>query len=74
MATAPSRGLVGLFKRGWNEMPEVVGSSFIGLLGVAIISGSVYHYYQKDGDNRKYREVYTVIRHDDPKAANIRTD
>lgn len=74
MAAAPSRGLVSLFKKGWNEIPEIIGSSFMGILGTIILSGAVYHYYQKDGDNRRYREVYTVIRHDDPKVAKVRTD
>ncbi|XP_018567231.1 uncharacterized protein LOC108907881 [Anoplophora glabripennis] len=74
MAAAPSRGLVGLFKRGWNEIPEVVGSCILGFVGIGITTGAVYLYYKKDGDNRRYKTVYTVIRHDDPKAAKVRTD
>ncbi|KAJ8934638.1 hypothetical protein NQ314_013237 [Rhamnusium bicolor] len=74
MATAPSKGLVALFKRGWHEIPEVVGSCFMGLGGIGIGIYAVYTYYKKDGDNRRYREWYTVIRHDDPKAARVRTD
>lgn len=66
---APAR--LGLFKRAWNEIPEVMGSSFMGLIGIGLgIAGGII-YYQKDGDNRKYKMNYTVITKDDPRAAAI---
>ncbi|VEN59231.1 unnamed protein product [Callosobruchus maculatus] len=75
MSTAPAnRGLVALFKKGWNEIPEVLGSSFMALIGVGISASALYMYYQKDGDNRRYKDRYTVYRHDDPRVARIRQD
>ncbi|KAG5875689.1 hypothetical protein JTB14_023968 [Gonioctena quinquepunctata] len=74
MSAVPSRGLVALFKRGWNEIPEVIGSSFFGVFGLGLTAFSVYCYYAKDGDNRKYKEHYTVYRHDDPRVDKIRKD
>lgn len=70
-AAAPSRGLVGLLKRGWNEIPEVIGSGFMSLIGIGLGAYGLWHYYSIDGDNRKYRDSYTVIRHDDPRAAKV---
>jgi len=74
MATAPSRGLVGLFKRGWIEIPEVMGSGVMALIGVGLGVTALSIYYSKDGDNRRYKDEYTVIRHDDPQAARVRKD
>lgn len=73
MAAVRSGGLVGLFKRGWNEIPEVIGSTFMGLIGLGLMGTALTNYYKKDGDNRKYKFDYVVIRHDDPKAAKVRT-
>ncbi|KAF5277816.1 hypothetical protein FQR65_LT03797 [Abscondita terminalis] len=73
MAAVPKTGLGGLFKRAWNEIPEVVGSTFMALIGVGMASLGVINYYARDGDNRKHKLEYTVIRHDDPRAAKVRT-
>lgn len=74
MATAQSRGLVNLLKRGWHEVPDVVGSGALALVASVVGVGTVYYYYAKDGDNRRYRDEYTVIRHDDPRADKVRKD
>ncbi|XP_017785370.1 PREDICTED: uncharacterized protein LOC108568676 [Nicrophorus vespilloides] len=66
-----SRGLVALFKRGWNEIPEVIGSTFMGIIGIGLSMGGLYTYYKKDGDYNKYKLEYTVIRHDDPLANRL---
>lgn len=68
MATAGNRGLVALFKRGWNEIPEIVGSSFMGIIGLGIAALALKVYYDKDADFRRHKLEYTVIRHDDPLA------
>lgn len=73
MATAARGGLVALFKRGWNEIPEVIGSSFMALIGLGLMGAGYAVYVSKDGDNRKHKLDYIVIRHDDPKAARVRT-
>lgn len=73
-AAASSGRLVSLFKRGWSEIPEVVGSSFIALIGLGLAGGGVYNYYRKDGDNRRFKSAIVVMRPEDPRAAKIRTD
>lgn len=73
-STQASRGLVGLFKRGWNEIPEIIGSSCMALLGVGLGSYGVYRYYQNDGDNKRFKMSYVVYRSDDPRAAKVRKD
>uniref|UniRef100_A0A182W138 Uncharacterized protein n=1 Tax=Anopheles minimus TaxID=112268 RepID=A0A182W138_9DIPT len=55
-----SRGLSALFKRGWNEIPEVVGSSVIALVGIGLSVVGLTNYYRKDADNRRYK--LTVVR------------
>ncbi|EAT48534.1 AAEL000458-PA [Aedes aegypti] len=74
-ASAPaSRGLTALFKRGWNEIPEVVGSSAMALVGIGLTLVGLSNYYRKDSDNRRYKMDYVVMRPEDPRAAKIRTD
>ena len=64
----------GLFKQAWNEIPEVVGSTFMAVVGVSMAGFGLYNYYCKDGDNRRYKMEYTVYRPDDLKVAKIRKD
>jgi hypothetical protein len=74
MASAAPRGLTALLKRGWNEIPEVVGSSAVALVGIAMCVVGVTQYYRKDGDNRRYKLTYVVMRPDDPRAAKVHKD
>ncbi|XP_071450898.1 uncharacterized protein NdufA3 [Hetaerina americana] len=67
-----SRGVVGLLKRGWNEIPEVIASSGIAILGLALGVSGLYIYYSKDGDNKRYKNEYTVYRPDDPRVKLIK--
>jgi len=71
--TAAKGGFGALFKRGWNEIPEVIGSTFMAFIGIGLTGAALVNYYNKDGDNRKHKLEYTVIRHDDPRAAKVRT-
>lgn len=64
----------GLLRRAWSEIPEVVGSSFMALVGFGFATLAVYNYYRIDGDNRRYKLEYTVIRDDDPRAEKVRKD
>lgn len=59
---------------GWNDIPEVIGSSALALVGVAMASFGVWNYYRKDGDNRRYKNTYVIYRDTDPRAATVRTD
>ncbi|XP_055612200.1 uncharacterized protein LOC129758659 [Uranotaenia lowii] len=69
-----SRGLTALFKRGWNEIPEVVGTTVIAFIGLGLSGIGLLNYYRKDCDNRRYKLNYVVMRPDDPRAAKIRND
>lgn len=64
-AAAPSKGLVALFKRGWNEIPEVIGSGALALFGAGLM---VYACQREKANDyyRPYKLTYTVVRHDDP--------
>lgn len=74
-AAAPQAGrLVTLFKQGWNEIPEVVGSSFVAVLGLGLAGAGLINYYRKDGDNRRYKSTIVVMRSSDPRAAKIHKD
>lgn len=76
MAANPqvTRGVYGLLKRGWNEIPEVVGSTGIALIGLVIGGVGLVNYYAKDGDNRRYKSTYVVMRPEDPRAARVHKD
>lgn len=71
---AASRGLVALFKRGWNEIPEVVGSGVMGVIGLCIGAVGLWKYYEKDGDNRRFKTSVVIYRPDDPRVNKIRND
>lgn len=70
MATAQAAkgGLGALIKRGWNEIPDIVGGTGVALFGVGLAAVSLVMYYQKDGDNRRYKEDIVVFRDTDPRA------
>lgn len=71
---AASRGLVALFKRGWNEIPEVVGSSVIAVIGGFFGTYALWQYYERDLDNRKFKSAIAIYRPDDPRVKTIRYD
>lgn len=75
-AAVPAKAgrLVTLFKQGWNEIPEVVGSSFMAVLGFGMAGFGLWNYYRKDGDNRRYKTGYVVMRSSDPRAAKVHKD
>lgn len=64
---------VALFKQSCNEIPEIIGSAALALVG---LSFGGYRLYQlnRDGKETKYKIVYTIIRSDDPRVARVRTD
>lgn len=76
MAGAPAarRGLVGLLKQGWNEIPEVLGATAGGLVGIAISCVALKIYYSKNLDNRRFKLIPVVVRPEDPRAKQVRTD
>lgn len=46
----------------------------MGLIGVGLGFLALKNYYGKDGNNRRYKTEYTVIRHDDPRVEKVRKD
>lgn len=63
-----------LLIRGWNEIPEIIGSSALMLVGAGIAVYSGIRYVQMDGEKRRYKMFYTVLRPDDPRMRFIRKD
>lgn len=74
MATTPaSRGLGALIKRGWNEIPEILGSSFMALIGVGLGVAGIAIYESKKPNARIHKFEYIVVRPDDPRAPPNKT-
>lgn len=65
---------MGVFKQAWDEIPEIVASTALALFGLGLGGIGLYNYYAKDGDNRRYKYDYIVLRPDDPGVAKIRRD
>lgn len=61
-----------LLVRGWNEIPEIVGSTTVALMGGVFCAYSYLRY--GDGEKRRYKSFYTVMRPDDPRRRFIRED
>ncbi|KAK4317595.1 hypothetical protein Pmani_011331 [Petrolisthes manimaculis] len=71
-AAAGRKTLSQLYRQGWHEIPEVMASSYMALIGLGLSGIGAYLYVKKDGDNRRYRLKYTVYRHDDERVKKIR--
>ncbi|KAG6458393.1 hypothetical protein O3G_MSEX010834 [Manduca sexta] len=74
-ALGASRRTIGqLIQQGWNEIPEVLASTGLALVGIGMGIAGCYKYYKEDGDNRRYKMTYVIMRPDDPKVQRIRKD
>lgn len=72
-ARAASRRTLGqLLKQGWHEFPEVVASTGVAFIGIGLATAGCYKYAKTDGDNRRYKNTYVIMRPDDPKVQKIR--
>jgi hypothetical protein len=49
---------VGVFKKGWDEIPEVVATTALAVFGLSLGAVGLYKYYSNDGDNRRYKCDY----------------
>ncbi|XP_054086481.1 uncharacterized protein LOC105217654 [Zeugodacus cucurbitae] len=74
MSASAARNSHGLLKRAWNEIPDIVGGSVLALIGLGMAAVGVAGYYARDGDNRRYKLGYVVMRPDDPRAEKVRKD
>lgn len=63
---------VGLFQKGWWEIPEVMGATVFALIGLGLAGIAMHNYEKNDGDRRTYRNIYVVVRPDDPRAKLIK--
>lgn len=59
---------------GWDEIPEVIGSGGLALVGIGLGVFGCWRYYANDGDNRRYKNEYVVYRDTDPRAKLVRQD
>lgn len=66
--------LTALWKQGWNEIPEIMGSGCAALIGIAMGLYTVYDYEKNDGHNKRYKLFYTIMRPDDPRTAKVHKD
>lgn len=72
MSASAARNSHGLLKRAWNEIPDIVGGTVLALIGLGMAAVGVTGYYARDGDNRRYKLGYVVMRPDDPRAEKVR--
>lgn len=73
-SVAPRRTLAQLWRQGWTEIPEILSSTGLAILGIGLAVAGLRNYYINDGDNRRYKKTYVVMRPDDPRVARIRKD
>lgn len=50
--------MIGVFKQGWNEIPEIIATTALAVFGLGLGVVGLYNYYSKDGDNRRYKVDY----------------
>lgn len=74
MAAASRRTLGQLLQQGWTEIPEVLATTGLAVVGCAMATIGCYNYTKMDGDNRRYKSTYVILRPDDPKAKLIRKE
>lgn len=73
-AQASRKTLAQLIRQGYDEIPEIYASSVLAVVGLGLGCWGGYRYVQRDGDNRRYKKVYMIMRPDDPRAEKIRKD
>lgn len=61
------KGLFGLLAKGCWDIPEIMGSSFMALIGIGLATVGCYNYLETDGDNREYKSTYYIVRAGDPR-------
>ncbi|KAF6203419.1 hypothetical protein GE061_003838 [Apolygus lucorum] len=67
MASPYGKGVVGLLKKGWHEIPGVMGTSVMALLGLGFGITGINNYLKNDKLAPTYKKSYIVVRPDDPK-------
>jgi hypothetical protein len=49
---------VGVLKQGWDQIPDIMATTALALVGLGLGGIGLYRYYAKDGDNRRYKVEY----------------
>lgn len=62
-----------LFIRGWNEIPEIMGSSVIALIGLGFGIAALSRDDSVQEQSR-YKRVFTIMRPDDPRTRFVRPE
>uniref|UniRef100_A0ABD2VUJ5 Uncharacterized protein n=1 Tax=Trichogramma kaykai TaxID=54128 RepID=A0ABD2VUJ5_9HYME len=60
-----------LWRQGWIEIPEVMASSGLALIGITLSIGS-YLYQDPKGWNLRYLNKELILRPDDPRVSRIK--
>lgn len=60
-----------LLIRGWNEIPEIVGTTAIAIVGLGFGAYATYRHTQM-GNKSRYKQHFTIMRPDDPRTRFIR--
>lgn len=63
--------LVGLFKQGLNEIPEVMFAGVGALVAIALASGKIYYNVKNNKENKEYKMYPTYMRPDDPRTVKV---
>lgn len=67
-----SNSLIGLFRKACWEIPEIMCSSALALVGIGLAIYGVNRYIKNDGANTEYKQLYTVMRPGDPRECRLR--
>lgn len=62
----------GLIQKACWEIPEIVGASACALIGIGLAGVGMYNYEKNNGDRRTYKNIYVIVRPDDPRAKLIK--
>ncbi|CAH2267829.1 jg5765 [Pararge aegeria aegeria] len=73
-ANATRRTFGQLLQQGWTEIPEIMASSGLAITGLVLGTYACYEYVKNDGDNRRYKKVYVIMRPDDPRVSKIKRE
>ncbi|KAJ0181427.1 hypothetical protein K1T71_003512 [Dendrolimus kikuchii] len=74
-AGAASRRTIGqLIQQGWNEIPEILATTGVALVGIGLATIGCYNYVKNDGDNKRYKSTYVILRPDDPRVKLIKKE
>ncbi|EZA58948.1 hypothetical protein DMN91_010679 [Ooceraea biroi] len=60
------------WRKGWTEIPVVMGASILATIGFSL-AGFALYYGKRHDLTPKYRQEYVIYRPDDPRVKKIKT-